>query len=374
MDLVDAGWQVTLLERRPFAGGRTFSFTNAQGDALDNGQHVFLGCCTAYLELLERLGQRDQAFLQDRLDVRVVDAELGPARLFEAPLPAPLHLLPAFVRFPYLNALEKARAAQALLEMRVRDLPESQTFAGWLRERRHSDNAIRRLWDLIIIPTCNAPSERVSARQAGFVFREGLLRTRWGGRIGYPRVGLSHIVPEAAVAYLRSRGASLRFGAAGARFDPPRGLVFTSGERLAADTYIVALPPDETSELLPAHWPKPALDSAPIVGVNLWYDRPLFEGEVLAVIVDVEAHWVFDRTRILGEATAGHHIAVSMSAAEAFMDVPREDIAARIHAKLARALPAARQATLLRSTVEKVRSATFVPSPGAAISRLPTRT
>ncbi|MBV8086312.1 MAG: FAD-dependent oxidoreductase, partial [Chloroflexi bacterium] len=125
---------------------------------------------------------------------------------------------------------------------------------------------------------------------------------------------------------------------------------------------------------LPAHWPKPALDSAPIVGVNLWYDRPLFEGEVLAVIVDVEAHWVFDRTRILGEVARGHHIAVSISAAEALMDVPREDIAKRVHGKLARALPAARQATLLRSTVEKVRSATFVPSPGAAISRLPTRT
>ncbi|MFI5268253.1 MAG: FAD-dependent oxidoreductase, partial [Chloroflexota bacterium] len=48
IDLVDAGLAVTLVERRPFAGGRTFSFTNDTGDLLDNGQHVFLGCCTAY--------------------------------------------------------------------------------------------------------------------------------------------------------------------------------------------------------------------------------------------------------------------------------------------------------------------------------------
>jgi squalene-associated FAD-dependent desaturase len=378
MDLVDAGWQVTVLERRPFAGGRTFSFTDAQGDELDNGQHVFLGCCTAYLELLERLGQRDKAFLQDGLEVRIVDAELGPAALFESGLPAPLHLLRSFVSYPYVSVLEKARAARVLLEMRVRDLPEGQTFAEWLRQRRQSENAIRRLWDLIVIPTCNAPSGRVSARQAGFVFREGLLRTRWGGRIGYARVGLSQIVPDAAVSYLQARGAALRFGAAPAALEygdsKVNGLVLASGERLAADAYVLALPPDVTADLLPVHWPRPALETAPIVGVNLWYDRPIFDGEVLAVIVDGDAHWVFDRTRIVGEAATSHHIAVSISAADALIDVPRQEIAALVQAKLGRALPAAREATLLRSTVEKVRAATFVPSPGASASRLPART
>ena len=55
LDLADAGAQVTLLEARPRLGGATFSIEH-DGLWLDNGQHVFLRCCTAYRALLDRLG------------------------------------------------------------------------------------------------------------------------------------------------------------------------------------------------------------------------------------------------------------------------------------------------------------------------------
>ena len=46
------GVATTLIERRPFAGGKTFSFTDPDsGVELDNGQHVYLRCCTAYIDL-----------------------------------------------------------------------------------------------------------------------------------------------------------------------------------------------------------------------------------------------------------------------------------------------------------------------------------
>ena len=38
------GHDVTLVERRPYLGGRAFSFTDREsGVQVDNGQHVFLG-------------------------------------------------------------------------------------------------------------------------------------------------------------------------------------------------------------------------------------------------------------------------------------------------------------------------------------------
>src|SRR5690606_16356895 len=47
------GAEVTLVERRPFLGGRAFSFTDPDtGRVVDNGQHVFMGCCPAYIDLL----------------------------------------------------------------------------------------------------------------------------------------------------------------------------------------------------------------------------------------------------------------------------------------------------------------------------------
>jgi zeta-carotene desaturase len=42
--LVRAGARVTLLERRPFLGGRAYSFTDGpSGDVIDNGPHAFMG-------------------------------------------------------------------------------------------------------------------------------------------------------------------------------------------------------------------------------------------------------------------------------------------------------------------------------------------
>ena len=52
---VDGGARVTLLEARPRLGGATFSFRR-EGLWVDNGQHVFLRCCTAYRGFLRRIG------------------------------------------------------------------------------------------------------------------------------------------------------------------------------------------------------------------------------------------------------------------------------------------------------------------------------
>ena len=54
---LDAGCEVTLLEARPRLGGLTHSFRRGGLD-IDNGQHVFLRCCTSYLRLLDRFLSR----------------------------------------------------------------------------------------------------------------------------------------------------------------------------------------------------------------------------------------------------------------------------------------------------------------------------
>src|SRR5438270_618457 len=69
--LVDAGCDVTLLEAKPKLGGLTHSFRRGDLD-VDNGQHVFMRCCTSYRALLDRLGTTALTTLQPRLDVPVV--------------------------------------------------------------------------------------------------------------------------------------------------------------------------------------------------------------------------------------------------------------------------------------------------------------
>ena len=59
----DGGAEVTLYEARSRLGGATFSFER-NGLELDNGQHVALRCCTAYLGFLRRIGSDDLLPLQ----------------------------------------------------------------------------------------------------------------------------------------------------------------------------------------------------------------------------------------------------------------------------------------------------------------------
>lgn len=59
--LSSAGFQVTLLEKAPRPGGRTYSFQEpVSGDWLDNGQHILMGCYKETLHLLELLQTHDR--------------------------------------------------------------------------------------------------------------------------------------------------------------------------------------------------------------------------------------------------------------------------------------------------------------------------
>ncbi|MFE4606558.1 FAD-dependent oxidoreductase, partial [Kitasatospora indigofera] len=69
--LAEADHRVTLVEGRPRLGGLAFSFQRGEL-TVDNGQHVFLRCCTAYRGLVDRLGAGRLVDVQPRLDVPVL--------------------------------------------------------------------------------------------------------------------------------------------------------------------------------------------------------------------------------------------------------------------------------------------------------------
>ncbi|HEY9523288.1 MAG TPA: FAD-dependent oxidoreductase, partial [Thermopolyspora sp.] len=100
--LREAGLPVTLYEARPWLGGATHSFRR-DGLTVDNGQHVFLRCCTTYQGLLRRLGVTGGVRVQDRFDVTVLTPDGAAGRLRRARLPGPLHLLPALAGYSLLS-------------------------------------------------------------------------------------------------------------------------------------------------------------------------------------------------------------------------------------------------------------------------------
>ncbi|WP_436739765.1 hydroxysqualene dehydroxylase HpnE [Streptomyces sp. BBFR102] len=379
--LADAGLRVTLLEGRPRLGGLAFSFQ--RGDlTVDNGQHVYLRCCTAYRWLLGRVDAAALAPVQDRLDVPVLDAGRGRlGRLRRNALPVPLHLGPSLARYPHLSLAEKAAVGRAALALRRLDPADPaldrQDFGSWLRRHGQSPRAVAALWDLVGVATLNATADDASLALAAKVFRTGLLSDPGAADIGWAHVPLGELhhtrtlttLDKAGVrTVLRSRvRAVVPGGDANARWR-----VETGDETLTADTVVLAVPPAETHALLPGG----ALDdpgrltrigTAPIINIHVLYDRKVVRRPFFTAL-DGPVQWVFDRTAASG-LDRGQYLALSQSTAQAEIDTPVADLRARYLPELERLLPAARTARVQDFFVTRERTATFAPSPGVGALR-----
>ena len=112
LELAAAGESVTLVEVRPRLGGAAYSV--ARDDLwLDNGQHVFLRCCTAYRELLATLGSRAPRRDAAPPSHSRARARAAPPRSSRARgARPPLHLAGALLRYPLLS-FARARARRA---------------------------------------------------------------------------------------------------------------------------------------------------------------------------------------------------------------------------------------------------------------------
>ncbi|HZU75723.1 MAG TPA: hydroxysqualene dehydroxylase HpnE [Dehalococcoidia bacterium] len=380
-ELADRRHQVTVFERRPWAGGKTYSFVEREtGEQVDNGQHIFMPCMTAYTAFLAKLGTLGFARRQRRMRVPVLDADGRRSDLWAAPLPPPLHLGPSFAAYRHLSATDKLRVARGVLAISrlprsERDALQGESFGAWLRRHGASETALRGFWDLIVVPALNARSDAVSAAQALFVFQEGFLKSPSATAICVPATGLSELHVAPAVRYIEARGGAVRLGTAVDRIEVGEGrvpgIITSTGERETFDAYVAALPPRELCAVLPESVrglePFASLSQyrfSPIVNLHLWFDRPLAPF-VFAAFTGCELQWLFNRRLLDRDATGpAEHLVVSLSAAEAYLGLSKRELQERFLPQLRRALPRARGAKLLRCVAIKEPEATFVAAPG----------
>ena len=392
LDLAEAGRRVTLIERRPFTGGKTFSFTDPNSGAeLDNGQHITLRCCTAYQALLDRIGLPNAVRYQPSLRVTVVDpATHVSSDIAAGPrgVPAPLHLGASLLRFAHLTWAEKARLGRAVLPLwrmgaAGRRRLDGISFGDWLRAHGQSSRMIDRFWDLIVLPTCNDRSDAVSAQQAIMVFQVGLLNDVHAAEIGVPTVGLSRVA-NAALERFRQAGGEALCGRAVAELttdgDRATGVRFQDGSSVAAGNVVLALPPNRATAVLPPAWEvrEPfrsfsAFEYSAIVNVHIEVDRPVLDEDFVAVL-DPAVQYVFNRSRIHGWQGENEWLSISLSGATELASHSQQQILDAALDGLRRALLPARDASVLQARVVKETEATFRAAPGAAAQRPPART
>ena len=410
--LGQAGADVTLLEARPRLGGATCSF-NRDGLIVDTGQHVFLGCCSAYRGLLAKLGMTEHAPVQDRFDVTVLaPGRPGPrrARLRRTALPGPLHMLPALGRYPFLSLAERAQVSRPALAMRRVDpadpAADTQRFGDWLAARGQSERARRALWDLFSVSALNIAGDDASLALAATVVKTGLLGKNNAADIGVPALPLGELHGDAAATLLAKLGAQVTLGAKvsaieggaieggaieggaieggaieGGAIEPGDSFLIrlAQGGEIPADAVVLAVPHEKAAALIPPGALPAAtvqgwagLGASPIVNVHVIYDRRVMDLPFAAAI-DSPVQWVFDRTRISGmtanQGGPGQYLAISLSAADEYADVPAARLREQFVPALAELFPAARDARVTEFFVTRERRATFRQTPGSGALR-----
>ncbi|GHE48554.1 hydroxysqualene dehydroxylase HpnE [Streptomyces capitiformicae] len=385
--LADAGVRVTLLEGRPRLGGLAFSFQRGNL-TVDNGQHVYLRCCTAYRWFLDRVDGAGLAPLQDRLDVPVLDAEGRPGRrlgrLRRDALPVPLHLGRSLATYPHLSLAERAKVGRAALALKALDLADptldERDFGGWLAERGQSARAVEALWDLVGVATLNAVAGDASLGLAAMVFKTGLLSDPGAADIGWAHVPLGELHDRLARKALDSAGVRTELRTRVTSISPQGNgnwAVQVPGESLDTDAVVLAVPQREAYDLLPEgalDHPERLLEigTAPILNVHVVYDRKVLRRPFFAALGS-PVQWVFDRTEASG-LTEGQYLALSQSAAQDEIDAPVSVLRERYLPELERLLPHARGAHVRDFFVTRERTATFAPTPGVGRLRPGART
>lgn len=387
LELVQAGRSVTLVEGRPWLGGATCSFLR-RGLTIDNGQHLFLRCCTAYRDLLARLGVTDSCAIQDRLDLTVL-APGGPddpaqARLRRSALPSPAHLAGALARFRLLSVTERARAASAALALRFTDTGSGndRNLASWLADRGQHERSRTMLWDWLCAAALNAAPEQADFSLAASIFRTTVLAGRDNADIGVPSVPFSQLHSAPAAALLGRLGVTIQLSTRAAAVEPdPRGgyqVTVVAGsagpdgnggaaEVIECAAVVLAVPPGQAAGIASVVLPGAAarwslLRTSPIVSLHVVYDRRVTRLP-FAMVAGSPVRWVIDKTSAAG-LHAGQYLAASVPAADRYVDTPAAGLAERALPLLERLFPEAAAASVEDFFVTRERRATIWHEPG----------
>ena len=381
--LAESGFRVRLLEKRPHLGGRAASYVLPGGEHVDNCQHVTLGCCTNLEDFYRRAGAADKIQFFDKLFFAAPDGRRGAMKA--VPLPAPLHMAPSFAGFSLLGLADKFAIAGALLAIaRSGGQPADASSGGtgismlaWLRKHRQTDRAIRRFWEVILVSALDEELDRTDAQYGIDVFWKAFLSTRGGYRIGIPRVPLGDLYDGCKEA-ITSRGGEvlLRAGVRGFLIanGGVAGVAREDGSVETADYYLAAVPQDILPELLPQEIVEreakfsnlSKLQTSPITGVHLWFDRVVMK-EPFLTLVECTTQWVFNKTQLYSEGgeNSGQYLQLVISASYKLTQRSRQEIIEMCLAELRQVLPATREAKLVKGTVVKEMNATFSPAPGS---------
>jgi len=388
--LTQLGYQVSVIEKRPFLGGRAYSFSDREtGLEIDNGQHVIVGACTEFVEYMESIGASDSIQFERNLKFPVI-LDGRTSWLQSRWLPGVIGNVAGLLTYKHLDFSDRLRVLRGLFRIRRTNTQRSDefdqiTFNDWLRNHGQNDRTIENFWNLIVLPALNDDIGAVSAEIGIELFKVALLGSTENPALGLPLEPLSELVGNKARAFLENKKNQFLLDSDVSDLLIENGIisgaVLANGNVVRADAIVAAIPPDALADLLPMSdsgeedffTPATRIDTAPIVAVHIWYDRPVMDEKLVAVL-NSPLQWVFDDSAIKNSTDSSRHVVISLSGAWEWRHRSKSEIREIFEQEMRNVFPKAGTATIENFAVVKMAAATFRVTPGITANRLSQRT
>ena len=348
VELASAGVAVAVHEASPQAGGRCRSYYDSALDMeIDNGNHLVLSGNHATLAYAQRIGSRDKLGGPGSATFPFIDL----ADMRRWTIRANDGLIPVWMfdktrRAPGTSLFGHLELVKLLVAGRGKRVADVLSCKGPLWER---------LVEPFLVAALNIEAGQGSAALAGQVVRETLAA---GGHNYHPliaREGLSNALVRPAVNYLTARGGSVTFGRRlrGFAFGEGRVEALDFGEDRVelgeGDAVVLAVPPQAAAPLVPGLTTPDAFCA--IVNAHYRVAPPPGLPEITGIVGGL-AQWLF---------AFPDRLSVTISAADVWCDIAREELAARIWAEVAKV--AGLQGLPPRWQIVRERRATFAATP-----------
>lgn len=362
--LAGEGYRVTVIEAKPFLGGRATSYPLQQSDGetliIDNCQHVLLRCCTCLMDLYQRLGVAGS--IQFYRQLWWIEPGGRTSVMKRGRVQPPLHFAESFLGLRFLSMQDKLGIARAMLAVkreygRRLDL-DRITMLDWLKEKKQSKRSVERFWRQVLVSAINEDLDRMAAVHGLQVFWLGFLARPDSYEMGIPKVPLGELYSDRVWSRFPEVEIRLRAQVTGVETELGQiARVIAGGKPVEADAFICAVPFERIPEVLP--WitvDVSKFEHSPITGIHLWFDRPV-TNLPHATLLDRTIQWMFNKSE-------GRHIQLVVSASRSLIATPRQEIIRLAVSELADFFPAVREARLERAHVVKEVRATFSARPG----------
>jgi squalene-associated FAD-dependent desaturase len=325
--------------------------------------------------------------------VPYVDAAGRRSELRCPPFPPPLHLLAAVLQWdalPWRDRLSVLRIARPILRARKalardRSIPLTDaaiTVSQWLEQSGQSRRLREWLWDPLAVAALNQSTDEAAASPFVRVIAALFGPEASDAALVLPTRPLHLAYADPARRFIIERAGDVRTGAL-ARASPGadgRLRVAVRGEQVALAPVISAVPWFALNTLFGETVPPAlqtvvanasAMESKPIVTVNLWYDAAVMN-EPFVGLPGRTMQWVFDKRVIVRDERSGagdaasrtSHLSLVSSGADRIVQQQDDALIAVAAKEMEEALPGARRARLTHATVIREKRATFSLAPG----------